>query len=616
MGKFIGFGAVVGFSMLVAACGGSSNTPKADDDDEDRVCEPGVRRCDGLNVKACDADGTAEIIEETCLPGKSCSDGVCTETSCVPNTKFCKGASVYKCDTTGGGSALSATCPTGQFCVEDDGDAECSDTACTAGDALCAGSVATTCAADGSGPKAGGTDCAETNQACYEGECRDQACTAGMKVCQHDDVYLCAANGTEMSLLAECGLNEACDGDLGACRPKLPGCEPGKAGCDGSRIVECNAYGTAWIQAGEDCAADNEICLAGSCKKQTCTPSSTFCQDGDVYQCDSNGIKSERWMDCSPENSRCQQYPSSNYATCEYFECTPGEVRCVDNVIKTCDENRNWPDSGTACDSDEYCEDATSTCKPQVCEPFEYFCDGGDVYYCTDFGGLYAGQQPEQKCPSDTACKKVENGVTCVALPCSPGSTACVGNKVGTCATDGSGLAQVTTDCTTTASSICNTQAQCAKTVEDTVGVAESAEVDYPGELMGNVFEVTAGRKLVEIEMSFVLAAPRELRWVIYEQTGSYFVARIDKLVANQSGTGFISSGAMSYTLKAGKRYLIGVAITGGDSVSYYDTAPWAPSVSFGSTLGYTHSVYQSQIGADYLYSDRLYQMRLTTEAP
>jgi hypothetical protein len=93
-------------------------------------------------------------------------------------------------------------------------------------------------------------------------------------------------------------------------------------------------------------------------------------------------------------------------------------------------------------------------------------------------------------------------------------------------------------------------------------------------------------------------------------------VARVDKVVGNQSGAGFIDSGVLDYSLKAGKRYLLGVVVSGGEAVSYYDSAPWTALTSFGASIGYVHSGYSAQLGAESLYADRLYQMRLTTSVP
>jgi hypothetical protein len=101
------------------------------------------------------------------------------------------------------------------------------------------------------------------------------------------------------------------------------------------------------------------------------------------------------------------------------------------------------------------------------------------------------------------------------------------------------------------------------------------------------------------------------------EVSGSSFVARIDKITSSQAGSGFFSSGPLSYTLKAGRRYLLAVAVTGGNAVAYYDTAPWNLDLSFGSPLGRIVSYYSSNISADYYYyQEYLYQMRVTTELP
>src|SRR4051812_10704130 len=101
MGKYIGRGvAVLGVTFLAIACSGSAKKNTANDPDVPSggsssvppggKCGAGQRRCEGLNVKVCSADGVSETIAETCLPSQACSDGVCTDTACVPNTKFCK----------------------------------------------------------------------------------------------------------------------------------------------------------------------------------------------------------------------------------------------------------------------------------------------------------------------------------------------------------------------------------------------------------------------------------------------------------------------------------------------------------------------------------------------
>jgi hypothetical protein len=555
-------------------------------------------------VKVCNEDGTAEAIQATCLPSQACSDGACRETACVANTRFCKDGSVWKCDSTGGGSLLAQSCNGGDFCRESEGEATCSDQACSAGEPLCEGNVATTCQANGSGPRPGGTDCAETGQACYLGQCRDVSCKAGMKVCQHDDVYLCAQNGTDVSLLADCREDEVCDGVMGACRAKV--CEPGKPSCDGSRVTNCNEYGSAWSTTGTDCSATSSVCVDGTCKKQICTPGRSFCQDGAVYACDSTGAVSTLSESCNPQWYHCLEY--SFYAYCATNQCVAGDVVCDGNVVKTCTADGALPANGTVCKSDEYCEAAT--CKPRGCTVGQSFCKDSDVYYC-DYNGPYLAQE----CVDQTACQDLSNGAVCTALPCDAGSTVCLGNKVGVCAADGQTLGKITEDCSA-AASICGADLKCAKTAVDILGVAESVEGVGSTSFIGDVIDVTSSRKLTEFSVNLVLGGPRELRWVVYEQTGTTFTARVDKLVPNVTSTGFVSSGALSYALKAGKRYLLGVAISGGDGVAYYDTAPFTRNLSFGTLVGRVLNGYQPTLDAGYFYGEYAYQMKASTEVP
>ncbi|RYZ08005.1 MAG: hypothetical protein EOO73_09930 [Myxococcales bacterium] len=599
-----GVGAFLLLASAAACSGNSSKDDGAGGGSNGSACTAGASRCDGLNVKVCNEDGTAETIQATCLPSQSCSDGACRETACVPNTRFCKDGSVWRCDSTGGGSTLAQSCAGGLFCRDADGDATCSAQACFASEPLCNGSVATVCQATGAGPRPGGTDCSETGQACYQGECRDVSCTAGMKVCQHDDVYLCAQNGTDTSLLADCRDDEVCDPAMGACRAKV--CDPGKSACDGSRVTTCNEYGSAWLSTSTDCGATGNVCASGSCKKQVCSPNRSFCNDGAVYSCDSTGSLSTLSETCNPQWYHCAEY--SSYAYCASNQCHAGDVFCDGNVIKTCAADGSIPQTGTACKTDEYCSEAT--CKPLGCTLGQSLCKDSDVYYC-DYNGPYLAQD----CVDQTVCQLTPNGATCAALPCDPGGSVCLANKVGTCAADGQTLSKVTEDCTASAS-ICGADLKCAKTAVDTIGAAESVDPVSSTMFVGDVIDVTSARKLTEMSMNLVLAGARELRWVVFEQTGTQFTARVDKVVSNVSGAGFISSGPLTHSLKAGKRYLLGVAIGGGDGVAYYDTAPYTRNLSFGTLLGRVLNGYSPSLDASYYYPELAYQMKTTTEVP
>lgn len=609
MGRSLGrLGAVVSLAIWLAACSGSSSK-KDDKTPPDRVCEPGSKSCDGQNVKVCNDNGTERTIEKTCGPSQTCADGDCAETSCVPNTKFCQAGDVWKCDSTGSGRVISQKCTSSQFCREEDDTARCSDQACTPTELLCDGDVATSCLEDGSGPSPEGIDCAENGQICVDGQCEDTTCTPGAKVCKNDDVYLCAKNGSDLSLLAECQTGTVCDGEKLACVPKV--CEIAASGCDGTRTVKCNAYGSAWDPTGTDCAAENKVCVSGACKKQTCTPNSTFCQTGDVYQCDQNGVGSSLWQACRTPYYHCAPYPSANYASCEYNQCQPDQVLCDGNVVRKCNSDGSWPSEGTDCGADEFCE--SGQCKTHVCEPGTIYCKEGDVYGC-DWQG--ASSSLYQQCPADTMCKVAVDSYACIPLPCSPGETVCLGNQIGVCDAEGQELASVTDDCAK-AGTICGTDNKCAKSVVDILGDDEGEGDDISESssyFIGDVVEVRSARQLTAMELNLSLPPTRSLRWVIFEQSNDFtFVSKKDWVVSGQSGSGYFSSGAISYPLKAGKTYLFGAVITGGNTfTAYLDTGPFAVNSSFGTVLGRVETPYSPTLSA-WVDTGYLYQMKITT---
>jgi hypothetical protein len=632
MGTKLGqrLGAVLGVALLAGACSGSSKTDPSSKGD--KVCEAGAVKCNDLDVAECSDDGTQWVVQRRCV--ESCSDGVCsggsvpvgsagsgsgpgpgvctdttcTQITCLANTKFCQDGSVWKCDASGSSSKLSQTCAKSQFCREGDDTASCTDQTCTPGQALCDGDFATKCDADGTGPVKGGLDCAANKQTCIDGDCQDTKCIPGAKVCQNEDVYLCAKNGTDTSLLADCQAGSVCDGEKLACTPKV--CNIGSVGCDGTRAVKCNAYGSAWDPAATDCAADNKVCVAGSCKEQVCAPNGRFCQNGNVFLCDQDGLSSSLYQTCTPNYYHCTPYPSGNYATCDANQCQPNQKLCDNNVVRICNADGSWPSEGSACGNDEFCE--SGTCKARVCEPGQIFCKDGDVYGCDWIGSradLY------QQCPTDTTCKVNDGSYSCIPMPCSPGEVACLGNKVGTCAADGQSLSKVTEDCTTSAS-ICGNDNKCSKSVVDVLGADEpNGDIsEASGYFIGDVIEVSSARKLTEMQLNLSLPPPRTVRWVVFEQTAdTNFTAKQDWVVSNQSGSGFFSSGPISYALKTGKTYLFGAVITGGNTfTAYLDTGPFAVNASFGTVLGRVENPYSSTMGA-WIDTGYLYQMKLTT---
>jgi hypothetical protein len=550
------------------------------------------------------------VIATTCSLSQVCSDGGCLDITCAPGSIFCGEGQILGCNESGTSSSAVETCGPTQYCVPQGEAAECSDTVCTPDATLCVEDKATVCKADGSGPKPDGQDCAANGMICQDGQCSDQTCEPGQKLCDHGDVYICVGGGAKAVLFTECSADEICDPELAACRKTV--CEPGKLGCDAARVVSCNDLGTGWDQSGTDCASSNQTCVSGSCATQTCVASSTFCKGGNVFTCDANGVSSVLSEKCNPAFYHCATYYySPNTAYCASNSCTPGTQVCNGNTLTKCNaDGSGYEPGGTACGADKVC--TASGCVPKICEPYANFCKGGDVHYC-HYSGLISSL--ERDCGADARCLDTDGGVRCVPYDCTPGFKACIGNQVGTCADDGAALASVKQDCSAT-EEVCTTSSACDAQAVDTLGSTDELDSYVEGVAIGDAIDVQSNRELTQLEANIVLAGSRDLRWVIFELVGNNYVVRYDKLIENQAGRGYFSSGPISYALKAGRRYLLGVTVDGGGFVPYYDTAPWQPQISFGKIVGGLATQYSASLYAGYLDTSRTFTIRTTTSLP
>ncbi|HET7545750.1 MAG TPA: hypothetical protein VFK05_38040 [Polyangiaceae bacterium] len=572
-----------------------------------QICKPSVASCDGAKIQVCNDEGSELVPKQLCSLGQVCSNGECLDIACVPNTSFCSDGNVWKCGPDGTTSEPSEHCPAGQYCLEKDHAASCSPTLCFAGDAMCVGNSATQCKPDGSGPKPGGSDCGAANQTCYQGECRDPVCTPGLKLCDQNSLYLCSEAGTGKTLISKCGEQTACDPTLGVCQPRI--CEAGKLGCDGTRVVTCNPLGTGWLQSGPDCAENHALCSNGSCKPIICSPSQYVCQGDSIYQCSADGTSSAYYSGCG-SGAHCAL--SGTYAYCSSYYCQPSTAGCNGNFLTTCKaDGSGWASGGTDCSlSNAVC--ASNQCKPMVCTPSALFCQANSVQQC-DYQGL--GSYQTKLCGFGTYCKAQGTGADCIATPCVPDSDGCLSEKYGHCAADGMSLESVTSDCAAS-SNVC-TQQGCAATAVDTI--ANPTNVDSYYSTLVNFLDVQSSRKLTTIEVYLTLPATRTLTFLVYQKSAvntQQYDLKFQKSVT-ATGSGFQSSGAISYKLEANNTYAIGVSVAGGSFVSYYEGALSPVSLSFASVKGgYYYSGAPSGLSYAYPNLSQTYHQRLTTSVP
>jgi hypothetical protein len=341
-----------------------------------------------------------------------------------------------------------------------------------------------------------------------------------------------------------------------------------------------------------------------------CEPSTRYCHEGDIYQCDATGRDSDLFEECG-EDDRCEEY-SNAYAACIWKQCVPGEQLCQGNFIKTCTAEAEVPteEPGIDCGADSYCLDGA--CHARDCELDRLLCRGGDVYRCEAIGGAVR----HQNCAAPATCTELEGGALCLAPTCDPGSTACVQNQVGTCHVDGTGLSSVSQDCGALGQ-VCDVTQVCTERATDVLGAAESPFTLDSGAVVGNVLDVHSDRRLLEVEASLKLDAAADLHWLVFEQLDELnFQVRYEQVAAASSGSRFFSSGPLDYTLEAGKHYLLAVQVEGSSWVADEAAAAVADPSFARARVSINGTRNGSALGD---YSSRTayrFAVRVTTELP
>jgi hypothetical protein len=427
-------------------------------------------------------------------------------------------------------------------------------------------------------------------------------CLAGQRQCHDGDVYECPASGNELLLQIDCG-NNVCDAELMTCVART--CEPHTLGCRaGTRITLCNGSGSAIIDTGVDCAAMDQICYQGACQEGICVPGTRWCIDNEVHICAQDGSQGQFFQACGEEFVCLESTPGS--ASCSRTECTPNEPFCQFNAIKTCSTVGTIDDGQTDCGEDVCFE---GVCEPEICEPGEFLCVDGDIHVC-GFPGLTTALY--YNCSEAGPCSGFGPSVDCVGQPCTPETTACLGNARGTCDTDGEDLASIEEDCTNTGD-VCDVTGSCVQAAVDTMGIGDNS-FGTAG-TVGNIVDVHSTRLLTKIEAELAGDQLGDLLWTVYEiQDDETFDLVASDMTVNQSGNGFFASANLSYLLEAGKRYLFAVSNENADTVVFFDPSPWDARLSFGTII--RGGVIPPDLPDNILRDDGIYHLRLTTELP
>lgn len=123
------------------------------------------------------------------------------------------------------------------------------------------------------------------------------------------------------------------------------------------------------------------------------------------------------------------------------------------------------------------------------------------------------------------------------------------------------------------------------------------------------MIEVQTARTLTQIEVYMDLPASTTVTWLVYEGLPAPLLSLVFSAETTASGSGFQSSGSVSYRLEAGKFYWLGVSVA--EPYSTYDSQLDEPSLlSFAVAQGSFTSL---QPPLPPVLSDSLYEFRLTT---
>jgi hypothetical protein len=535
-------------------------------------CAPGASLCDGDIATHCDSVGSGPVSGGTkCSDdGRACFNGECRAVIC--DGPFCKDGNGWSCLENGTSSKLSTTCSANNYCLN----GSCYVDKCTGGQAVCNGNVATTCKADGSGVEDGGTDCAGAGKACDKGACVAKVCTPSSSFCSAGNPQVCNAYGTAFSQNATCSAASFCKEGFAYCQSDV--CTAGQAMCSGTVAGTCAADGSGPVAGATDCATDGKVCYLGSCLPKVCNPSEYFCQGGNSYTCGSTGATSTL-------NDTCvtSEFCKAGSYSCVADVCAASAATCNGANLSTCAADGSGPvDAGTSCGTGKTC--FAGACKAVICTPDALQCSGGNIQRCTDNGTAWSAYQT---CDSTSYCNELATPIACSPDICAPSAYTCDGEKLATCAADGGHFSVSGTNCASS-NAVCTLANTCAAVAEDTL--AGTAVTSASSSLIGNIYRVDRARTLTKIEEYLSVSGTSVFTWVVYESTSpsGTFTKVFERTTSDSGSAVYISSGALSVPLAAGKYYVLGVLVQGSFTRYMMNQTGQQPFVSFGQLYYYS----------------------------
>src|SRR6185369_13490472 len=300
------------------------------------LCFAGDALCVGNLATQCKPDGSGPKPggSDCAAANQICYGGECRDPVCTPGLKLCDGNGLYLCSEAGTGKTLITDCGDKATC--DAAAGVCLPRICEPGKLSCDATRVVTCNAQGTGWLQSGPDCAANHAVCSAGSCKPIICTPNQYFCKDDDVYQCSPDGTTPILYTDCTTSSGAynctpSGTYAYCTTNY--CQPNTAGCNGNLLTTCKADGSGWAAGGTDCSLSNAVCTSNQCTPKVCAPSTLFCLNNTVKQCDYQGLSSYQSKLCS-YGSYCKAQGTG--ADCVATPCAPDTDGCLGEKYGHC----------------------------------------------------------------------------------------------------------------------------------------------------------------------------------------------------------------------------------------------------------------------------------------
>lgn len=544
-----------------------------------KACEPGARGCVEETIATCNEDGSAfDATGEDCAASQmACWEGECRAVVCSAGFSCGDGGSLECTDNrTRLVLAQACTLESGKFCSAESG--HCQPFVCEPTLPVCNADLATSCANDGSRPLDFGIDCLGLGKVCWAADCLPTICEPDSYACVGSDLKHCINRGTAFAPVKTCGAGTVCDEAVGTCR--LQKCVPNQPACDGMIATACDATGLGYAGTNFDCSVNGDVCVDGACRPVICTPGATFCESNELRKCGPTGGSYQALDICATS-----EFCDLDRVACVTDSCTAGSPVCSGTFLTTCDDDGSGPlPGGTDCaTTNEVCD--LAACRALICAPNARFCESGDVVLCNERGTDFA---PYDNCRAREFCDESleENEVACSVDLCPQGGNGCAEERLATCNADGSGYANVGTDCSLTAN-VCDLGGTCTAVALDDLG-AGGAAVPFAGSAIHfGLFRMLTPRTLVKIEAPVVPSVVGPVTWVVYRSAGALgeFTLLNQQTSPGAVVAGYTSSASLDFPLEQGAFYLLGVAVKGPHDTAVLEGSSPSP-VSFGQMLG------------------------------